>query len=111
MTRRSLRGIVLTNLAKNLPRRPLAKAREARLVDAEPRRGNFLAKLVSTTPRNERLACPLICQVRASREISLPSESYPQEATDFKRQLQRTDIMATSLLFLFSLGARYVASC
>ena len=32
-TRRSLRGVVLTNLAKQLPRRPLAKAREARLVD------------------------------------------------------------------------------
>ena len=30
---RSLRGVVLTNLAKRLPRRPLAKVREARLVD------------------------------------------------------------------------------
>ena len=30
---RSLRGVVLTNLAKQLPRRPLAKAREARFVD------------------------------------------------------------------------------
>ena len=32
-TRRSLRGVVLINLAKKLPRRPRAKAREARLVD------------------------------------------------------------------------------
>ena len=32
-SRRSLRGVVLTNLAKKLPRRPPAKAREARFVD------------------------------------------------------------------------------
>ena len=62
-----------------MPRRPPAKAREARvvdeggvvaillaklvsttprderLVDEGGRRGSFLAKLVSTTPRNERL--------------------------------------------------------
>ena len=31
--RRSFRGVVLTNLAKKLPRRPPAKAREARFVD------------------------------------------------------------------------------
>ena len=31
--RRSLRGVVLTNLAIKLPRRPPAKAREARFVD------------------------------------------------------------------------------
>ena len=33
MTRRSLRGVVLTNLAEKLPRRTLAEAHEARLVD------------------------------------------------------------------------------
>ena len=33
LSSRSLRGVVRTNLAKQMPRRPLAKAREARLVD------------------------------------------------------------------------------
>ena len=31
--RRSLHGVVLINLAKKMPRRPLVKAREARFVD------------------------------------------------------------------------------
>ena len=54
-SRRSLRGVVLTDLAKKLPRRPLAKAREARFVDEGGVVASFLAKSVSTTPRNERL--------------------------------------------------------
>ena len=56
VTRLSLRGVVLTNLAKQLPRRPPAKAREARFVDEGGVLVIFLAKLVSTTPRNERPA-------------------------------------------------------